>query len=134
MTALRIISNTINGRNKYNNNPKVLLGTSALNVKSPTFYNNYGCNNKKMKCHGCNSKVHFKNMDFPNIIISVTCSIARDLILYFIAAWPSPDLFSKDKKWTPVKIVFIKTKEVNFSLPFPVTYDGLFFFAYFKLQ
>ena len=97
-----------------------MLGTSALNVKSRTFYNNYGCNTKKMKYHGCNTKVHTKNMDFSNIIISATCYLARDLILYFIAAWPSPDLFSQDKKWTSVKIVFIskflvKTKEVNFS-------------------
>ena len=73
-----------------------------------------------MKCNGCNTKSCIKNMDFSNIIISATCYMARDLILYFIAAWPSPDLFSRDKKWTSVKIVFIskflvKTKEVNFS-------------------
>ena len=115
-----------------------MLGTSALNVKSRTFYNNYGCNTKKMKCHRCNTKVHTKNMDFSNIIISATCYLARDLILYFIAAWPSPDLFSQDKKWTSVKIVFIskflvKTKEVNFSF---FTFSRLlmmtFFFCIFQ--
>ena len=120
LTALRIISNTVNGSNKHNNNSKVLQGTSALNVKSRTFYNNYGCNTKKMKYHGCNTKVHTKNMDFSNIIISVTWYMARDLILYFITVWPSPDLFSQDKKWTSAEIVFIskflvKTTEVNFS-------------------
>ena len=113
------MSNTVNGRNKHNNNLKIFLGTSALNVKYRTFYNNYGCNTKKLKCHGFNTKVHTKNMDFSNIIISATSYMARDLILYFIAVWPSPDFFSPDKKWTSVKIVFInkflvKTKEVNF--------------------
>ena len=73
-----------------------------------------------MKYHGCNTKVHTKNMDFSNIIISATCYMARDLILYIVAAWPSPDLISQDKKWTSVKIVFIgkflaKTKKVSFS-------------------
>ena len=73
-----------------------------------------------MKYNGCNTKSCIKNMGFSKIIISATCYMARDLILYFIAAWPSPDLFSRDKKWTSVKIVFIskflmKTKEVNFS-------------------
>ena len=86
LTALRIISNTVNGSNKHSSNPNVLLGTSALNVKSPTFYNNHGCNTKKIKYHGCNTKVHTKNMDFSNIIISATCYMVRDLILYFIAA------------------------------------------------
>ena len=97
-----------------------MLGTSSLNVKSRTFYNNYGCRTKKMKYHGYNTKVHTKNMDFSNIIISVTCYMTRELYLYFIAVWPSPDLFSQDKKWTSAEIVFIskflvKTKEVNFS-------------------
>ena len=73
-----------------------------------------------MKHDECYNKVHTKNMDFSNIIISVTCYMAWDLILYFIAAWPSADLFSQDKKWTSVKIVFnskflVKTKKVNFS-------------------
>ena len=42
-------------------------------------------------------------MDFSNIIISVIGYMARDLILYFIATWPSPDLFlTQDKKWISV--------------------------------
>ena len=73
-----------------------------------------------MKYNGCNTKSCIKKMGFSKIIISATCYMTRDLILYFIAVWPSPDLFSRDKKWTSVKIVFIskflmKTKEVNFS-------------------
>ena len=73
-----------------------------------------------------------------NTIVSATRYMARDLILYFIAAWPSPDLFSRDKKWTSVKIVFIskflvKTKEVNFSF---FTFSRLlmmtFFFCIFQ--
>ena len=36
--------------------------------------------------------------ELSKIVISATCYMARDLISYFIAVWPSPDLFSQDEK------------------------------------
>ena len=68
LTALRIVSNTVNRNNKHNSNFNVLLGTSALNVKSRVFYNNYGCNIEKMSFY----KVHIKNMDLSKLIIGTT--------------------------------------------------------------
>ena len=94
LTALKIVSCTVNRNNKHNNTSNALLGTSALNVKFWHFYNNYGCNTKKMLF----SKVHTKNMDLSNSTIGAHCHMVSDLILYFMATWPSPNIFSQDKK------------------------------------
>ena len=47
LTALSLVSNTVNRSNKHNSNSNVLLVTSALNVKSQIFYDNHECNTKK---------------------------------------------------------------------------------------
>ena len=123
LTALRIVSNTINRSNKHNNNSNVLLVTRALSIKSPIFNTGYGCNTKKMSFF----KVHTKNMDLSNFI---------NLILYPDRLLTS---FTQDKKLISVKIIFIskflmKIKGVRFFYIFQVIYDGLFIFTYFKLQ
>ena len=100
LTALKIVSCTVNRNNKHNNTSNALLGTSALNVKFWHFYNNYGCNTKKMVF----SKVHTKNMDLSNFTIGARSHMVPDLILYFMATWPSPNIFSQDKKKISLKI------------------------------
>ena len=51
------------------------------------------------------SKVHTKNMDLPNFTIGARCHMVPDLSLYFMATWPSPNIFSRDKKKISLKIV-----------------------------
>ena len=100
LTALKIVSCTVNRNNKHNNTSNALLGTSALNVKFWLFYNNYGCNTKKMLF----SKVHTKNMDLSNFTIGARCHIVPDHILCFTATWPCPNIFSQDKKKISLRI------------------------------
>ena len=90
LTVLRIASYTVNRNNKHSNTSNALLGTSVLNVKSWLFYNNYGCNTKKMFF----PRGHTKNMDLSNFTIGAHCRMLPDLILYFIATWPPPNIFS----------------------------------------
>ena len=101
LIALRIVSYTVNRKNKHNNTFNALLSTSVLNVKFWLLYNSYGCNTKNMLF----SKVHTKNMDLPNFTIGVRCHMVPDLSLYFMATWPSPNIFSRDKKKISLKIV-----------------------------
>ena len=136
LTALTIVMNTLNRNNKHNNNSNVLLGTSALNVKSLVFYNNYGCNTEKIPFF----KVHIKNMDLSDFTIGTQCHMARDLILYLIATWPSTNIFSQDKKKdlfkeSLISEFLVKIKGVHFSFfyLFQITCDGLFIFAYLNL-
>ena len=100
LIAHRIVTYTVNRNNKHNNTSNALLGTSALKVKFWHFYNNYGCNTKKMVF----SKVHTKNMDLSNFTIGARSHMVPDLILYFMATWPSPNIFSQDKKKISLKI------------------------------
>ena len=123
LTALRIVSNTINRSNKHNNNSNVLLVTRALTVKSQIFYAGYGCNTKKMSFF----KEHINNMDLSNIVIGTHYHMMQNLILYLIATWPSPNVFFTRQKIISVKIIFIskflmKIKGVRFS-----------FFTFFRL-
>ena len=131
LTTLRLVSNTINRSNKHSSNSNVLLVTIALNVKSRIFYNNHGCNTKKMPF----SKICAKNLDLSNFIIGAHCHMTRNLILYLI-----PDglltFFSQDKKKISVKIIFIsrflvKIKKVHFSL---FTFSRLLMMAFSFLQ
>ena len=101
LTALRLVSNTVNRSNKNSN---VLLVTSALNAKSRIFYNNYGCNTKKMPF----CKVYTKNMDLSNFSIGVHSHIARDHVLNLIATWPSSNLFFTRQKMDFCKDSFHK--------------------------
>ena len=100
LIAHRIVTYTVNRNNKHNNTSNALLGTSALNVKFWLFYNNYGCNTKKMLF----SKVLTKHMDLSNFTVVARSHMVPDLILYFMATWPSPNIFSQDKKKISLKI------------------------------
>ena len=137
LTALRIVSCIVNRNNKHNNTSNALLGTSVLNVKVWLFYNNYGCNTKKMLF----SKVHTKNMDLSNFTIGARSHMVPDLILYFMATWPSPNIFSQYKKNIYLKIVSLakflwRSKKYTFLFfyLFQISCDGLFIFACLKLQ
>ena len=101
LIALRIVSYTVNRNNKHNNTSNALLSTSVLNVKFWFLYNSYRCNTKKMIF----SKVHTKNMDLPDFTIDAHRHMVPDLILYFMATRPSPNIFSRDKKKISLKIV-----------------------------
>ena len=137
LTALRIVSYTVNRNSKHINTSNALLGTSVLNVKFWLFYNNYGCNTKKVLF----SKVHTKNMALSNFTIGACCHMVPDLILYFMATGPSPNIFSQDNKKyffkdSFISEVLVKIKEVHFSFfdLFQITCDGLFIFACLELQ
>ena len=119
LIALRIVSYTVNRNNKHNNTSNALLSTSVLNVKFWFLYNSYGCNTKKMIF----SKVHTKNMDLPDFTIDAHRHMVPDLILYFMATRPSPNIFSRDKKKISLKIVSLtkflwRSKKYTFFLFF----------------
>ena len=50
------------------------------------------------------SKDHTKHMELSNFTIGACCHMVLDLILYFMATWPSPNIFSQDKKKISLKI------------------------------
>ena len=139
LTALKIVSCTVNRNNKHNNTSNALLGTSALKVKFWHFYSNYGCNTKKMVF----SKVHTKNMDLSYFTIgaaAIWCQIS------FYILWRPDGLLTffhktKKKKRIFLKIVSLakflwrsKTYSFLFFNLFQITCDGFFIFACLKLQ
>ena len=134
LTTVRIVSYNVNRNNKHNNTSTALLGTSVLNVKFWLFHNKYECNTKKMLF----SKVHTKNMDLSNFTIGACCHMMPDLILNFMATWPSPNNFSQDKKKISLKIVWLpeflwRSKKYTFLFsPFAEYLRWLFHFFIFR--
>ena len=118
LTALKIVSCTVNRNNKHNNTSNALLGTSALNVKFWHFYNNYGCNTKKMVF----SKVHTKNMDLSYFTIgaaAIWCQISfyilwrpDGLLTFFHRTKKKKKDFLKDSF---ISEVLVKIKDVLIS-------------------
>ena len=117
LTVLIIVSYTVNRNNKHNNTSNALLGTSVLNVKVWLFYNNYGCNTKKMLF----SKVHTKNMDLSNFTIGAAAIWWQ--ISFYILWWPDGLLtfFHRTRKEKDflkdsfISEVLVKIKEVLIS-------------------